>query len=225
MLVLSRFYTRVLLILGVSLTFLWVSFGYFNTGQYLPRPFGDNVEPFPQYNEEESRPQARHTYLKNGLLEVNPDAPHPIFGLIERAEALWKGKLGRQSKTLKAAVAEYKKRYRRDPPLGFDKWWDYTEKHDVQLRDEYDQIWLSLEPFWGLSAQKLEQLRAGVEKRSELDLFTITKEEGKNLTSTNKEHFDWAAENQLNLLWEVQDLLPPLKVTYSPHGESSNLLS
>ncbi|PBK80587.1 hypothetical protein ARMGADRAFT_859444, partial [Armillaria gallica] len=75
---------------------------------------------------------------------------HPIYQLIEFSEKKWKAKLQRASKTLGEAVAEYERRYRRAPPRGFDKWWvwEYVEKNNVQLPDEYDQIYRDLEPYW-----------------------------------------------------------------------------
>lgn len=47
---------------------------------------------------------------------------HPIETLIDRAKREWDKKLARQSRTLEAAVAEYKRRNARSPPRGFDKW-------------------------------------------------------------------------------------------------------
>lgn len=47
---------------------------------------------------------------------------HPILELISNAEKKWDDLVKRQSKTLKEAVAEYKRRYMRNPPKGFDKW-------------------------------------------------------------------------------------------------------
>ena len=64
----------------------------------------------------------KHTYRADGLLEVNPNGPHPIFKLIRDAEVAWKNKHRRASKTLREAVVEYKRRYKRDPPRGFDHW-------------------------------------------------------------------------------------------------------
>jgi len=66
---------------------------------------------------------ANHTYRSDGLLEVNPDGPHPIYELIDNAERRWKEKLEKASKTLEEAVTEYKRRYRRRPPRGFDLWY------------------------------------------------------------------------------------------------------
>ena len=47
---------------------------------------------------------------------------HPIHDLINNATREWEAKLARQSKTLVEAVREYKRRYNRNPPKGFDKW-------------------------------------------------------------------------------------------------------
>lgn len=72
--------------------------------------------------DEEIEARAQHTFHPNGLLLVNPRGRHPISVLIERAEKRWKDKVAKQSRTLGEAVAEYKRRYRRNPPRGFDDW-------------------------------------------------------------------------------------------------------
>jgi hypothetical protein len=63
-----------------------------------------------------------HEYRYDGLLEVNDNGPHPIYELIARAESAWQDKHKRASKTLPEAVKEYRRRYGRDPPRGFDLW-------------------------------------------------------------------------------------------------------
>lgn len=72
---------------------------------------------------EELERESRHTFHPNGLLLVNPKGRHPIHVLIDRAQRRWKEKVERQSRTLSEAVREYKQRYRRNPPKGFDDWW------------------------------------------------------------------------------------------------------
>lgn len=76
--------------------------------------------------EAELEAQSSHTFHPNGLLLVNPRGRHPIHVLIERAEQRWKDKLAKQSRTLKDAVREYKQRYRRNPPRGFDAWYVHS---------------------------------------------------------------------------------------------------
>ncbi len=62
----------------------------------------------------------KHTYLSNGLLQVNEDGPHPIYELMQQAEKDWKRKLERASTTLEQALREYRRRYHRYQPKGFD---------------------------------------------------------------------------------------------------------
>ena len=63
-----------------------------------------------------------HLFREDGIVEVNPDAEHPVFELMDRAEARWQAKLDSASRTLEEAVTEYIRRYKRDPPKGFDAW-------------------------------------------------------------------------------------------------------
>ncbi|KAI0318673.1 hypothetical protein OF83DRAFT_1163349 [Amylostereum chailletii] len=70
---------------------------------------------------------------------------------MDHAEKRFRNLLSRQSKTLKAAVAEYKKRYGRSPPQGFDAWWDFAQAHDVRMIDEYDGLVQDLAPFWEMT--------------------------------------------------------------------------
>lgn len=67
-----------------------------------------------------AEPLGVHTYLPNGLLQFNPDAPHPVLELIRNAEEEWQKKVDGASRTLEDAVREYKRRYKRAPPQGFD---------------------------------------------------------------------------------------------------------
>lgn len=86
--------------------------------------------PSPEDNGEVEKPIAggvkktfgRHVWRSDGLLEVNPQGRHPIYDLVDKAKRKWNVKVARQSRTLRDAVHEYKRRYQRDPPLGFDHW-------------------------------------------------------------------------------------------------------
>ncbi|KDR66413.1 hypothetical protein GALMADRAFT_259158 [Galerina marginata CBS 339.88] len=98
---------------------------------------------------------------------------HPIPGLMEEAEAKYRKKLGGQSKTLKAAVAEYRRRYRRAPPKGFDDWWKFAQKHDVKMVDEYDGLIEDLKPFWELSGQEIRRRAAQVGELPSINLVRI----------------------------------------------------
>lgn len=178
------------------------------------------------------KPLGWHKYLPNGMLEMNPDGAHPILELIKNGEDKWQKKLERASRTLEEAVVEYKRRYKRAPPKGFDDWWNYVQENNVQLPDEYDFINRDLEPFWGVSPQDLLEIQQRQEEVT--DSFTI----GKNLTHRT-DLVKVAYENPemleqrnllrglneiLDLLKPIEHLLPPFRAIFSPH-DNPNLLT
>ena len=89
---------------------------------------------------------------------------HPIPGLMADAEDKFRSLLSRQSKSLAEAVEEYKKRYNRDPPKGFDDWYEFALSKDFKLIDEFDAINEDLAPFWAFTGEELrrrvDQVRA-----------------------------------------------------------------
>ncbi|KAF8550378.1 hypothetical protein OG21DRAFT_1446675 [Imleria badia] len=171
---------------------------------------------------------ASHTLIPDGRLLVNPDAPHPIFQLIRDAEAAWEAKRARASKTLDEAVAEYRRRYRRAPPLGFDKWWDYAVKHHVQLPDEYDEIFNDIEPFWGIDPHDLAATQEELETRNHV--HTVEKTDGNpgfEVVSSNlpegRPDLPGRINDILALVREVDHELPPMRVSFSPYDEPDML--
>ncbi|KAJ5701422.1 hypothetical protein N7488_008970 [Penicillium malachiteum] len=59
--------------------------------------------------------------------------------------------LNSQSRTVRAAYAEYERRYGRKPPLHFDKWFRAAQKDGFILVDEFDSMMANLEPLWGVA--------------------------------------------------------------------------
>ncbi|KAF8874754.1 glycosyl transferase family 90-domain-containing protein [Infundibulicybe gibba] len=171
---------------------------------------------------------AQHIYRSDGLMDVVEGGPHPLFDLISRAEEAWKKKLGRASKNFEDAVREYKRRYKRPPPKGFDDWWDYVTKHHVQLPDEYDQIFHDLEPFWGIEPGDLHKIQAELEKKK--DSYTVGKNETNDL-SVLTYAFEPGRYSQLivgssdivSILQEVEEYLPDFRITISPHDGPNRL--
>ncbi|TFK31626.1 glycosyl transferase family 90-domain-containing protein [Crucibulum laeve] len=167
-------------------------------------------------------PLGKHMYRSDGLLEVNEDGYHPIYELMEKAGKAWNMKLKRSSRTLQEAVKEYRRRYLRDPPKGFDIWWKYVKEHNVQLPDEYDQIHNDLEPFWGLEPADLIQIQSELENKKDsytlgknssglVDVLTYSFEEGRYKQLIH------GSERIIALLNEVHEDLPDFRATFSPH--------
>jgi len=76
---------------------------------------------------------------------------HPIKELVHKAETEFEEQLARQSKTYEAATSEYRSRYHRDPPPGFEMWYNLAVRHESLIIDDFDIINETLSPFWSLS--------------------------------------------------------------------------
>ena len=105
-------------------------------------------------------------YLSFGWSKSRPTIKeHPIPKLMAEAETAFREKLSRQSRTLEAAVAEYQRRYGRNPPRGFDDWWKFAQENNVMMTDEYDNIQEDLAPFWDVTGEQLRYRAAIVRPR------------------------------------------------------------
>ena len=82
---------------------------------------------------------------------------HPIEALIRTHKAHFDHTLEKQSRTLKEAVEEYKRRTGMHPPPKFDVWYEFVKANNVPIIDEYDTIQDLLRPFWGLSPASIRQ--------------------------------------------------------------------
>lgn len=135
---------------------------------------------------------AHHMYSPTGHLVLSSDstAPHPIPQLLALGETRWEELLSRQSRTLGEAVTEYKRRYARLPPKGFDKWWQFATEHNVVLPDEYDRINTDLSPFWGLPKSEMRKRLHEVEDM--LNVFTLNVKDGNvSIEVKDESAYDW----------------------------------
>ncbi|KAL0067878.1 hypothetical protein AAF712_005046 [Marasmius tenuissimus] len=179
-------------------------------------------------DKEEQKVATAHHYRPDGFLEVNPAGRHPLLELMERAEKEWMEKLDRASKSLEEAVKEYQRRYKRDPPRGFDKWWDYVQKHNVQLPDEYDQIHDDLQPFWGISPAELQGIQKELEFKQ--DSYTIGKNETHGVAVVRTSFHEGSYKQLIkgtsavvDLLKDIEQFLPSFRATFSPHDGPNRL--
>lgn len=124
-------------------------------------------------------PQHHHLYSPTGhlLVSSSPYASHPIPPLLSLGEKRWEELLSRQSRTLSEAVKEYRRRYGRAPPKGFDIWWDFAQMTELVLPDEYDRINLDLAPFFALPRSEMKRRMRMVEDMPET--FTLIVKDGK----------------------------------------------
>ncbi|GAA5909757.1 hypothetical protein JCM6882_002666 [Rhodosporidiobolus microsporus] len=168
--------------------------------------------------------------LSSSSAPVDPSRqPHPIHRLIRDAESAWHEKVSRQSRTLEEAVAEYRRRYNQPPPKGFDKWYAFAVKHNVQLVDEYDSIMERIQPFAALSPELLQKRSAmlqGIKSEQGEEEFWLhqhsvtikVREKGTQVTAdgpmrtTNNR-----ADQILALMNGISEFLPDLNITITGH--------
>ena len=129
---------------------------------------------------EQSKWRWRWNSGSQSYVEVTkPLQRHPIESLVEDAELKFKRQLGRQSKTLGEAINEYKRRYNRSPPPGFEAWFEEAQKLDSPIIDDFNAINDALEPFWALSARDiLDRAQAVIMSKTWLDIYTIKDHKG-----------------------------------------------
>ncbi|MCJ1478351.1 capsule-associated protein CAP1 [Lambiella insularis] len=141
---------------------------------------------------------------------------HPIRQLIALAEEEQTAILKRQSKTLDQAVVEYKRRYKVHPPPNFDKWYYFAKEKGVQLIDEYDVIYHSLLPFWGLAPSVIRgRAREALGFDNALIGFFIRGGEVVNKAGGD----EWQQEATEGMLQGFVQYLPDMDLAFNKHDE------
>ncbi|KAF3931018.1 hypothetical protein ABW20_dc0102633 [Dactylellina cionopaga] len=102
------------------------------------------------------------------LSHTNWTIPSPsnvqyIERLFLRSYAEYRTFLNRQSQTYAEAVANYRKRYGRDPPAGFEEWYRFAKKKGCLVIDDYDVIENSIKPYRsippGVLKRRMQELK------------------------------------------------------------------
>jgi hypothetical protein len=98
---------------------------------------------------------------------------HPILPILRKAAARNADLVSRQSTTYSQAVAQYKQRYRRDPPKGFEKWWSFAKARNHTMVDEYDGMMRDVLRFAPLAPEVLRQRTRTLSQLPGVSLITI----------------------------------------------------
>lgn len=158
---------------------------------------------------------------------------HPIEAIAHHGRQKYAELTTKQSKTYKKAFDEYRRRYRIDPPPGFQDWYEFATSHQSPIIDNYDMIHESVSPFWKQSGKEFLQTMQQARKITNGELwtcdFTTTSSQTKctHPSRLNERHFGLLFNNMLeklhvklpnmtvliNHLDEPRVLLPPLSST------------
>jgi len=106
--------------------------------------------------------------------------------------------------------------------------WKYAAEHDVQLPDEYDQIYHDLEPFWGIepadlikiheeSELKKDSYTIGKNETGQVEILTYAFAEGKYVQLIE------GTRQILEMFEDIQEHLPPFRMTISPHDNPNRM--
>ncbi|KAL1742015.1 glycosyltransferase family 90 protein [Schizophyllum fasciatum] len=139
-----------------------------------------------------------------------PLKTHPIARYTELAHRRFDAKRNRQSKTLRGAVDEYKRRYHRNPPRGFDKWWQYAQEANFVMVDEFDGLMEDFAPFWNMSGEEVARRAKLAADLPSMDYISIR--DGEAIDNTDHDGPEGGARGRqfLNMLSDFAHELPDL---------------
>ncbi|KAG8534106.1 uncharacterized protein KY384_000950 [Bacidia gigantensis] len=159
-----------------------------------------------------------HAPLPELTKEIAPstETSHPIHQLITKAQDDHEQLLNKQSDSLQKAVEEYRRRYLLPPPPNFDKWWEFAKARNVQLIDEYDTIYHSLLPFWGLQPRDVRS-RAREALGFDNALLGVYVRDGKVVTAAGGT--EWQQQSTIGMLKEFVQYLPNIDLPFNVHDE------
>lgn len=126
----------------------------------------------------------------------------------------WEQKIASQSQSLAEAVAEYKRRYKRAPPKGFDRWYAFATKNKVGLIDEYDSIQHSILPFFSLPRDLLVTRQDGLKESP--NTHTMQVRNGQVALYGAKKDLKRAKE-QSEMMQHFVQWLPDVDIVMSAH--------
>lgn len=136
-------------------------------------------------------------------------AKHPIALLMDNAKAAHAIKLQSQSETLGQAIKEYRRRYKRQPPPGFDDWFHTAKKLNVTMIDEYDTLTKSFEPYWSIPPAMLRENVMAAQKYPD-EVNNLLVKDG-NFTTTMPDQFQLLSE-LVKQAAMFRDVLPDLNI-------------
>jgi len=169
----------------------------------------------------------RSKFLRARAKAARPPIHHPIPKLMADARETYDQKVKKQSKTLAEAVAEYRRRYKRDPPKGFDQWFEFAKENNAIMIDEYDQLMRDLEPYWQLTGEELRLRCLDVGYLPSVDLVRI--ENGTTRTIDISKGFEDSevgarAKGFRVMLEKFQDKLPNMDFPINEKAEGRILV-
>ncbi|OAQ96711.1 hypothetical protein LLEC1_04918 [Akanthomyces lecanii] len=113
---------------------------------------------------------------------------HPVDILMRGANAQFSGLLHRQSKSFEDAQIEYRRRYRIDPPPGFEAWYKFAVANQSPIIDEFDIIHKQVEPFLKFSGVELRRIMDATFSANGSDVWSCQYNRNEAMARCNHPH-------------------------------------
>ncbi|VBB71571.1 Putative Glycosyltransferase Family 90 [Podospora comata] len=116
------------------------------------------------------------------------------------------------SDSLPSAVREYGERhYGRDPPKGFDGWWEFAKQKKSPIIDHFKQMGDDILPFWGVPPAKLREDTRKAAKEIDMALLQIQNGTARhNLPTENP--YQTIMDELVDLIKDFVEHLPDLEM-------------
>jgi len=96
---------------------------------------------------------------------------HPVEALANQAKINFEAFQKKQSKDYTAAYREYQRRYRQEPPPGFEDWYEFAVSHQSPVIDDFDMIHQAISPFQNISGSQIQEIMDSVYAKSNSELW------------------------------------------------------
>lgn len=152
-----------------------------------------------------------------GAVPVNLDRGHPAAQLINAAETEFQQLLQRQSKSLDQAVHEYRRRNGIAPPPHFDKWFEFAQRRNVIMIDEFDMINQMLLPFWALKPETIRSRIKNAIGHDDSALVAVAIRNGEVVSIGNGD--EWQQQATTGMMKDFVAWLPDMDLGFNIHDE------
>jgi hypothetical protein len=145
------------------------------------------------------------------------DHGHPAAQLINAAETEFQHILQRQSKSLDQAVREYRRRNGIAPPPYFDKWFEFAQRRNVVMIDEFDMIHQMLLPFWALKPETIRSRIKNAIGHEDSALIAVAIRNGEVVSIGNGD--EWQQQATTGMMKDFVQYLPDMDLGFNIHDE------